>query len=64
MGKVILLKDLSNISMAAKNITRNSLDTSVKLLTDKYGVCIIQIIHALVHYMNFCRCQCRNLFTG
>ena len=28
MGKVILLKDLSNISKAAKkNITRNSLDT-------------------------------------
>ena len=40
-GKVILLKDLSNMSgkMKARR-TRNDLEAAVKLLTEKHGKCI------------------------
>ena len=40
-GKVILLKDLSNMSGKMKaGRTRNDLEAAVKLLTEKHGKCI------------------------
>lgn len=38
-GNVLLLKDLTNINAEARASTtsRNSLDNTVKLLTEKYG---------------------------
>ena len=37
-GKVILLKDLSNIAATAKQgVPRNGIEGVVKTLTDKYG---------------------------
>ena len=39
-GKVILLKDLSNLAAAAKQgMSRNSVDGVVDTLMDKYGEC-------------------------
>ena len=39
---IILLKDLSNISTCAKRKkTRNDLESTVKTLTDKYGMCTL-----------------------
>ena len=37
-GKVILLKDLSNVATASKSeSTRNNLETCIKELTEKHG---------------------------
>lgn len=37
-GKVILLKDLSNVATVSKSeSTRNNLETCIKELTEKYG---------------------------
>lgn len=37
-GKVVLLKDLSNIRSANKPTTRNDLEKTVHLLQDTYGI--------------------------
>ena len=46
-GKVILLKDLSNLAASINKSTKNDLDCVVKLLLNKYGKSIlaIQLIH-------------------
>ena len=46
-GKVILLKDLSNLAASINKSTKNDLDGVVKLLLNKYGKSIlaIQLIH-------------------
>ena len=37
--KVVLLKDLSNISLdSKKGQSRNDLDTTIKVLNEKYGM--------------------------
>ena len=42
-GKVILLKDLSNLCTKMKaGKTRNDLEAAVKLLTDKHGEFLLQ----------------------
>lgn len=48
-GKVIILKDLSNLSgkMNAGR-TRNDVEAAVKLLTDKHGKCIYMYVHTVI----------------
>ena len=37
-GNIVLLKDLSNINSASKEKkTRNNLENTIKILTEKYG---------------------------
>ena len=44
-GNVILLKDISNIANSLRNEkSRNDLDSTVKLLTDKYGMYMYNVI--------------------
>lgn len=39
-GKVVLLKDLTNISSSLKRkVTRNDLDSTIEMLKTKYGKC-------------------------
>ena len=48
-GKVILLKDLSNISTKSKMAkTRNSLHECIKTLTEKYGECMANAVWCMV----------------
>lgn len=43
-GNIVLLKDLSNLTSAAKNVTsKNDLDNVVKLLKDTYGKFVSKI---------------------
>ena len=45
-GKVILLKDLTNIATAAKQgHSRNSVDAGVHNLMEKYGKCVRCFVH-------------------
>ena len=48
-GKVILLKDLSNLSDKMKaGRTRNDLEAAVKLLTDKHGEYMYVYVHTVI----------------
>lgn len=50
-GKVVLLKDLSNLSGKMKaGKTRNDLEGAVKQLTDKHGMCVYSMIGAYSHF--------------
>ena len=50
-GRVVLLKDLSNIASSSKNgQSRNNVDAVVQLLVDKYGelICTLPLLCIMV----------------
>ena len=57
-GKIVLLKDLSNLAASAKNSsTKNDLNHCVKTLMEKYGE---YMYHFHVYLMNYCIPQQKN----